>query len=176
MKLLAFVRKHLRIFIFSLIFITVSTTGVVTLNVYRQSNDKASVYIPKQKTSVAPNQELEIPIFIDTKGDTINAAEVYIDFNPVDMEVVDVTRDGSFFKIWLTNMPKFSNEVGEIHFAGGLPKPGYKGIGQVGTVKMKLLRKQDAELVFNEKTRILKNDGNGTFVPLRLEPVMIRAK
>jgi hypothetical protein len=143
--------------------------------IYKSEPRLATVNIPKQQP-VAVGQKVTIPILIDTVEDTMNAAEVYITFDPEVMKVEEVTRDGSIFKIWITDMPSFSNEEGKINFAGGLPKPGFKGTGQIGTVTLTLLQKQDAVLTFTEKTRILKNDGQGTFVPLRLNPVTIQAK
>lgn len=141
----------------------------------RGEERKATVTLQvKEKLEVG--KQVTVPLFIDTLQDTMNAAEVYITFNPAQIKVDSVSRDGSIFKIWIKDQPSFSNEKGEINFAGGLPKPGFKGVGQIGTVTLTLLQKTSAQLTFTEKTRILKNDGLGTFVPLRLDPVTIQAK
>lgn len=137
--------------------------------------NKALISLPVP-AKINAGQKITVPIIIDTKGDNINAAEVYINFDPRLIRVDEITKDGSFFKIWIGDEPKYSNEKGEISFAGGLPKPGFTGKGQIGTITVTALKNQDAQLVFTPKTRILKNDGNATYVPLTIDPVNIKVQ
>lgn len=121
----------------------------------------------------AVGQSVTIPIYIDTGSDTINAAEVYLTFDPSVIAVDSVAKDPSFFQLWITDQPAYSNETGTLSFAGGLPSPGFKGRGQVGSVTLHFLKHQAASLTFESKTRILKNDGQGTAVPLIVRPIII---
>ncbi len=136
---------------------------------------KGSVYTT-QKDSIGVGEKLNVPIMIDTNGQTINAAEVYLNYDPKVVKVEDVTKDGSFFRIWIDKQPAYDNKKGELSLAGGLPNPGFSGKGQAGTVVLTLLQKQDTKLEFTTKTRILLNDGKATYVPLTLEPIEIKAK
>lgn len=145
------------------IFINHGETRIATINVDRQE-------------PFAMGESRIIPIMIDTVEDTMNAAEIYINFDPQFVRVETVSQEGSIFKIWINNQPSFSNDNGTITFAGGLPNPGFKGVGQIGAVTLTLLQKKDAKLIFTDKTRMLKNDGEGNFVPLRLEPILLSAK
>lgn len=138
---------------------------------YNNQPGVATITIPKSKVSVG--ETITIPITIDTAGHTINAAEAYLTFNPAAVQIVSVNKEPSFFQLWIKDQPVYNNERGEISFAGGLPTPGFKGKGSIGSISLKLLTDKSAQLVFTPKTRILLNDGEGTAVPLRLRPLTI---
>ena len=119
-------------------------------------------------------ETVTLPIFIDTAGQTINAAEVYLEFDPAKFEVTSISKDGSFFTIWIKDEPAYSNDDGKISFAGGLPYPGFKGRGQVGTVTIKpKVAPLSTQLVFTTRTQVLLNDGLGTKVPLRMAAIPV---
>jgi hypothetical protein len=127
-------------------------------------------------SSIKVNQKITLPIFIDTSGLIINAAEVYLKFDPATLKVESASKENSFFQLWITDEPKFSNDKGEISFAGGLPKPGFQGRGQIGSVNIIPLKSGLQTLSFDQKSRILLNDGVGTEAPLKLEPIKIKVK
>jgi Cohesin domain len=159
--------------------VVIVVIGIVSFSTYkfakRTDPGKASVSV-LGLTSVNAGQQLTLPIIIDTKGENINAAEVYLNFNPRLLRVEKITKDNTFFKMWIQDEPKFSNDKGEISFAGGLPRPGFTGKGQVGTITVTLLKNEDAELVFTPKTRVLLNDGKATSLPITMEPIRVKVK
>lgn len=114
--------------------------------------------------STAPSHV--IPISLDTAGQTINAAEVFLSFDPQSVRIDSVSKDGSILRFWITDEPKFSNVSGVISFAGGLPTPGFRGNGMIGTIAFTLLKPGPALLHFQSKSRVLLNDGKGTSVAL----------
>ncbi|HSX48246.1 MAG TPA: cohesin domain-containing protein [Candidatus Nanoarchaeia archaeon] len=123
---------------------------------------------------VAQGQTVKVPIFINTAGQNINAAEVYMTFDPSQFEVVSVDKDGSFFQLWIKDQPAFSNERGEASFAGGLPFPGFKGRGQIGTVTIKpKVASLHTQFSFSSRTQVLLNDGKGTKVPLKTPAIPV---
>jgi len=138
---------------------------IKTPNISSNFNGKAQV-----------SENVVIPITIDTKDATINAAEVYLKFNNQELKVISVSKENSFFKLWITDEPKFSNEKAEISFAGGLPTPGFKGKGVIGSVTVTPLKKGLLYIEYDSKTRVLLNDGVGTAVSLRLEPIKIKVQ
>ncbi len=125
---------------------------------------------------IASEEKIHIPIFINTQKYIINAAEIYLRFDPSELQVVSVSKENSFFQLWITGEPKFSNETGEISFAGGLPTPGFSGKGQVGAVEIVAKKPGRHQLSFDGRTRILLNDGLGTAIPLNLRPIKFKVK
>jgi hypothetical protein len=149
--------------------------GAIGVFAFSRPLKKATIVAEGVKT-VQVNEKVTIPIFIDTAGATINAAEMYLTFNPNELRVDSISKEPSFFVLWIKDQPAFSNETGTISFAGGLPTPGFSGKGQVGSVTIIAKKHGTIKLTFDPKTRILLNDGIGTVVPLRLLPITLRAK
>lgn len=121
-------------------------------------------------------QIVQFDININSHGKNINAAEVYLKFNPKYIKVLSVDKSGSFFELWIPGEPQYSNKTGTASFVGGLPNPGLTGKGKIGTVKAKLLKKGDTQITFTNESQMLLNDGHGTAVPLRLLPIRITIK
>jgi hypothetical protein len=122
---------------------------------------------------VAQNAEITVPLTIDTQGSTINAGEFYLTYDPARIEVKSLKTDTSIFSLWITGQPSFSNDTGTLNFAGGLPTPGFIGKGTVAQVVLVVKGKGTTHLSWDPKSRMLKNDGAGTAVPLRLPPVTL---
>ncbi len=62
--------------------------------------------------------QITVNILIDTSGETVNAAQAMIKFNPAVLEVRYVSKESSVFNFWLQD-PIFSNTDGTIEFIGG---------------------------------------------------------
>lgn len=125
---------------------------------------------------LSQNKAVELPVLIDTKNYTINAAEVYLLFDPDEIQVKNVSKKGSFFKLWIKGEPKFSNKTGSISFAGGLPTPGFRGKGQVGSVTIIPQRPGASLISFSQKTRILLNNGRGSEISLIRSPIKFKVQ
>jgi Cohesin domain len=63
-----------------------------------------------------------VTVQADPKGQSINAVEAGMTFNPAVLSVVSVSKTGSAFSLWTTE-PTFSNTAGTITFGGGSPTP-----------------------------------------------------
>ena len=148
--------------------------GIVLVAFWRYNKaEDATVKLDIPKT-VKIGEMLDVPVKIDTAGKTINAAEVYLTFDPEAMKVESLSKENSVFELWITGEPKFSNEKGEISFAGGLPTPGFSGEGQIGSVKITLLRSGKQQIKFDSRTRALLNDGQGSALPLNLDTIVVK--
>jgi hypothetical protein len=130
----------------------------------------------KTPASIHQNEAIIIPLYLNTVGTTINAAEVYIRFDPSLLEVQSVSKEGSFFTLWIDGQPRFSNIDGTISFAGGIPNPGYSDEGIIGKVTFKARQSGNTRLQITDESRILKNDGIGTVVPLQSQSQQIRIR
>jgi LPXTG-motif cell wall-anchored protein len=148
--------------------------GLLLLALRLRQPGTASISAPKQ--SVAVGRSVTVPIILDTNGLNINAAEVFLNFNSKLLQVDSVSKDDSIFSIWVTGQPSFNNQSGEISFAGGIPTPGFTGRGRIGSVTFTAKQAARTELVFDSRTQALLNDGQGTSVSLRLDPVEVNIK
>ncbi len=151
----------------------VAILGIVFISNRNQSLQLQSKIYASLPDSVERDQLVTLPLMIDTKNATINAAEINLSFNPKQVEVVSVTKENSLFQIWIEGEPKFSNTDGTLSLAGGIPTPGFKGQGQVGSVTIKPKQKGLISFRYVQPTRLLLNDGSGTSVPVTLQPINI---
>jgi len=95
-------------------------------------------------------------------GQSVNAAEGTITFNPNELSVVSVNRGSSIFNLWIAE-PSFSNSAGTISFSGGVPS-GYTGtVGRVLSVTFRTKGAGSPRVSFTNGS-VLANDGRGTNV------------
>lgn len=106
------------------------------------------------------NKTFNVDIKIDTKGESINAAQFKLKFDPNILKVESVSKVGSIFSFWLLD-PIFSNENGTIEFIGGTAN-GVSG-GSLKTLSIVLSGKAlgSSDLVFMDAL-ITSSDGTGT--------------
>jgi hypothetical protein len=101
-----------------------------------------------------------VDIQIRTGGDSVNASEGTLKFNPNQLSVVSVGRSSSIFNLW-TAEPAFSNSAGTVTFSGGTPS-GYTGsVGRVVTVTFRTKGAGTSQISFSNGS-VLANDGRGT--------------
>ena len=157
--------------------LSVIVVGLAILLIYRYGKPtrKGEIIVDILRR-VTIGQEVTAPIYIDTHGAVINAAEVHLEFDPQALQVKSVSKEGSFFTLWITDYPKFSNDNGTISFTGGLPTPGFKGKGKVGSFTFVINKSGLTPLTFLSTTRVLLNDGHGTALPLKLSPIKIQGQ
>lgn len=102
-------------------------------------------------------------IRLNTEGKQINTIEATIIFPTDILEVKDFSQGSSILSLWIKK-PVFSNKSGAISFSGGIPH-GYQGDGLLGKIVFEVkgkIVKNEAEILFVSKPRILLNDGFGT--------------
>jgi hypothetical protein len=94
-------------------------------------------------------------------GDSINAVEASLTFDPELLSVVNVSKDGSVFSLWTTE-PTFSNTAGTIEFGGGSPTP-FTTTSNIVNVTFRAVSAGTASVVFDNAS-VLAADGRGTDV------------
>lgn len=103
-----------------------------------------------------------VRVVVNTAGQSVNASDATIRFNPSELSVVSANRTGSIFNLWVTE-PTFSNTAGTVTFSGGLPS-GYNGAaGTVINITFRVLGSGTARVQFGDGS-VLANDGRGTNV------------
>ena len=96
----------------------------------------------------------------DTGGIPINAAQTTVYFPPDKLEVLNISKENSIFSLW-PEEPSFSNVAGKVSFSGGIPHPGFTGIGNIITINFKAKNEGLILLTLGEG-RVLADDGKGT--------------
>lgn len=136
-------------------------TGTITLNV---------------PTGLSVGQVFEVPLTISVPT-AINAGEFVFTFPTDLLAVKEIKKDGSFYQLWVTDSPSFSNTDGTISLAGGLPSPGITGEGLVATIVFEVKKAGTAQITLDEsKSRLLANDGLGTVVPAKFNSLNLRLR
>lgn len=103
-----------------------------------------------------------VKVIVNTDGQSINAAEGTLSFNPKELSVVSVNRSGSIFNLWVAE-PAFSNSAGTINFSGGLPSGYSSSVGNIMNITFRAAGAGTARVSFTNGS-VLANDGRGTNV------------
>jgi len=109
------------------------------------------------------------PMKIQIKGikENINVVRTDVQFDPSLLEVVNISTDESFAKIFIQK--DINNNLGYARLTGGIPSPGYKDDnGTFGTIYFRSKKPGPVEISFMPTSLVLANDGKGTNVLLDL--------
>jgi len=124
---------------------------------------EASFYLSPASGNYKVGENFSVTLFINTQGVSINASQAKIIFPPEELKVINISKSGSIFTLWVQE-PIFSNEKGEIFFGGGLPSPGYIGeAGKIITIFFQGKTKGQAQVNLKNEV-ITANDPRGTNV------------
>ena len=126
------------------------------------SAQAASLYFSPSSGSYAVGGAFSVALKANSEGKAINAAEGTLTFNPAELAVVSLSKNGSIFNLWTTE-PAFSNSEGNIVFGGGTPKNFTGTAGTIITVTFKAKTSALAQVDFSSGS-ILAADGKGTNV------------
>lgn len=151
---------------FSILFILVT----LTLSVLAADDTfmGASLYFSPLSENPRASSNFTLTIKTDSLAQAINAINGQLVFNPDKLEIINVSRIGSIFNIWLEE-PNYSNLKGALSFQGGVPRPGF--IGNGGTILHVIFKakSQGITSVIWKKAEILANDGKGTNILTNLQ-------
>jgi hypothetical protein len=75
------------------------------------------LYVAPEIGSYVVGDTFTVSVFADSGGETVNAAEAELTFNPTHLRVESVSTEGSILTSWSTQ-PTFSNEEGVVKFSG----------------------------------------------------------
>lgn len=122
----------------------------------------ATIYVYAADKSIAVGETVTAQVVISTPDQAINSAEGAVNFPTDLLEVVSVSKSGTF-SMWIEE-PSFSNSAGRITFNGGLTNPGYTGkAGGVISIVFKA-KKAGSATLFLSGAAVRANDGLGTNV------------
>lgn len=121
---------------------------------------EASLFLEPASGSYRVKGIFSVKIRVNSDGATINATKASISFPADLMEAQSIAKSDSIFQLW-PEEPVFSNLNGTISFAGGLPSPGFNGVGTVATINFKVKKEGEANVNIPEG-QVLAADGRGT--------------
>src|SRR3989344_3628462 len=101
-----------------------------------------------------------VELKINTFGESINAAQGKLQFNPEILEDKSISKEGSIFNFWLQE-PAFSNETGTVEFIGGTPSGISGGSLQAVAITFSAKALGTSDFVFINAS-ITASDGSGT--------------
>ena len=137
--------------------ITILLFSSVAFSVQAQG---ASLFLSPGSGSFKIGDTFSVELKVDTGGIPINAAQTTIYFPPDKLEVLNISKENSIFSLW-PEEPSFSNIAGKVSFSGGIPHPGFTGIGNIITINFKAKNEGLILLTLGEG-RVLADDGKGT--------------
>ncbi len=125
------------------------------------SAQRASLYLTPSSGNYTVGNTFLVQIRLNSGGVPINAADGTLTFDTDKLEITRISREGSIFTLWVKE-PTFSNSLGTIEFAGGVPSPGFTGAaGTVANITFRAKTAGTANLRFAAGS-VLADDGKGT--------------
>jgi len=120
---------------------------------------EASLFLSPASGQYQVGSTFRVKIKTDSNGAAINAAEAKVLFPRDILEVKNVSKQNSIFKLW-PEEPVFSNSKGEISFQGGVPG-GFTGEGVIFSVNFRAKKIGEAKVLLSQ-AKVLAADGRGT--------------
>jgi hypothetical protein len=110
-----------------------------------------------ENNTIKTNSIFEVEIFIDTAKNSINGADISLNFNPYELEVIDSEPNkpevqiitGEIFEKPMILQNLANNQKGEINLSIGTFTP-FNGKGVYGIIRFKALKKSNAKIEFNK--------------------------
>ena len=148
------------------LFTTIAAIGLIYYyNFWREKEDVPVIEIGIEHQEEVPekNEIFEFKIYVDTRGEDVNAVDVSVSYNPEEILVEEIIREESALRYFVDDFTYFDNQTGKINVAGGRPNPGFRGRGNIITVKAKKINgAEKADIIISEDSKVAINDGEGT--------------
>lgn len=123
--------------------------------------EAADLLLTPSSGEYAVGQEFSVTLYVDSKGELMNAASATVSFPKDTIEVLSVSHTNSIISYWVFG-PDYSNQIGQVSFEGVVSNPGFNGsFGKVLTINFRAKREGSASVVFDDGV-VLANDGLGT--------------
>lgn len=111
----------------------------------------------------------KVEVELDTQGQTVNTVQATINFNPTQLEVSNINSGGSVLTLW-PESPEYSNQSGQISFAGGKPG-GFNGEGNVISIFFEAKQTGSGQVSFENNAYVLLNNGSATNAQISYQPL-----
>ena len=156
----------------ALVLILVFTTIPVILFAQSTINLNAPNLLPKSEIFISPRSStflvgstFEAPIYINTRGSSINAINLKINYDPKKLSIVNPSGGKSIFGIWV-EPPQYDNARGTASLAGVVPGGIVTSSGLIITMTFKVLSSGETRVTISDQTTVNANDGLGSEILL----------
>lgn len=105
-------------------------------------------------------QKFMVRINVDTLGNSINAVQSYLTFDPNILEITSSNTGKSFCKFYPEN--NYDNNKGLVKLACGAPYPGFRGKNILEELEFNAKAIQTTTIKLTSDSMVLANDGKGT--------------
>ena len=161
----------MKYFILTLSFLVSSLipAGVFAQTTYLNAQDlrqTAEIYFSPQQGTFLEGSTFQIPIFINTKGGSINAVELYLEFDPSRFSIVSPSGGVSIIGLWV-EPPSYNNTKGTAKIVGTIPNGITTGSGLIATITFQAKAPGVGAVSLSSASQALMNDGIGTPVELQ---------
>lgn len=126
---------------------------------------KAEIFTTPRNGNTIVGATFETPIYINTKGNNINAINVKLRFNPSRLAIVNPSGGKSIFGIWV-EPPSYDNVKGTASLVGVIPGGVVTSSGLIATITFKAIAPGDASVTITDYSSANLNDGLGSDVKL----------
>jgi len=127
-----------------------------------QGGVSTSLYLSPLTGTYTIGSTFSVIVKVSSGGETVNAAEATLNFNPHEISVINISKSGSIFTLWTTE-PTFSNSAGTIKFGGGTSKNFTGTAGTIITISFRAKTVGTAKVDFSTGL-VLAADFKGTNV------------
>lgn len=136
---------------------------------YSQSlNIDASKLVPRAEIQFSPKNgsfvegsTFDVPILLNTKGNSINSIELRINFDKDKLSIIKPSNGSSIIGVWV-EPPKYDNARGTASYVGIVPNGITTESGLIGSITFKALKTGQATVRVGNESTLLLNNGIGT--------------
>jgi hypothetical protein len=151
--------KIFRIFIITLV------AGCCLISIKKA--EAAVISLSPNSKQVTYEETFLVDVRLNSEQKVVNAVQATIQYPTTSLEVVDISRGGSFLTLW-PQEPTYDNKTGIISFAGGIPNGSLVTDGKIITITFKAKTSSLVDVSFiKDSTSVHLNDGVGTAVPVQ---------
>lgn len=138
---------------------------------------RAALLYTSPETQVVPlNGTAVVDVRLNSEQAVVNAVEVRLTYNPDAMDVVALSKAGSFLALW-TQEPKVDAQAGVITFSGGTPHGSYVINGRLLSIVVRPKHIGSSTVTLDTAASgVYLNDGQGTRAPLTVKNGILDAK
>jgi hypothetical protein len=119
------------------------------------------------------NEPFQLIIRVDTHNERVNAAGIYLSFDPHMLQVLQQDTRSSFCQFYPEK--KYDNRTGTVSLACGSPHPGFSGSNTLMILEFMPLKVGASVIRTSQQSQILKSDGKGTNILSAYPMVEIKA-
>jgi len=127
----------------------------------------AEIFITPHTGDFLVGSTFEVPIYINTGGNSINTINVKLSFDASMLSIVKPSGGKSIYGIWL-EPPSYDNKKGTASFVGIIPNGIVTSSGLIATVTFKALSVGETRINLTDYSSANLNDGLGSNVKLSL--------